>query len=291
MIPRITKLSDALGAEITGIDLRNPLTPDMIEMLNAALARFQLLCFRYQALAPLELANFSRCWGTLEVSDSLPLHPDVPEVSIILSEQNQMRKYGGVWHIEYGAHRVGAAQLILYAIDIPSEGGDTSFCNLAAAFDHLPTFIQREISGLFALRRVDSGLAKEYASPAFVLKMASDEFTVTHPVVRTHPVTARDVLYIDQGFTREIVGIDPERGRMLLDHLKAHSVRPEFIYRHQWRQGDVVIFDNRSLQHKAECDYEGQRRELHRCLVRETTQPFFLATHEDVSQIPYRESE
>ena len=156
---------------------------------------------------------------------------------------------------------------MLYGVVVPSRGGDTQFVNMQAAYEALSPEMKARIDGLQVIHKYQSSRQTNKVSkrPESEMKAMPE---ATHPLVRTHPETGRKALYLNANRMEQIVGIDRAESDALLDTLIAHVIEPRFQYRHAWRQGDIVIWDNRSTMHKANADYpEGERRLMHRVIV------------------------
>ena len=155
---------------------------------------------------------------------------------------------------------------MLYGVVVPSQGGDTQFANMYAAYDALPSRMKARIDGLRVVHEYISSRTNKWVVQLPTAERAAMP-RATHPLVRTHPETHRKALYLASRM-EQIVGLDRTESDELLDELVAHAIRPEFQYRHVWRQNDLVIWDNRCTMHKANADYsEGERRLMHRVIV------------------------
>ncbi len=265
----ITRLSDAMGAEITGIDL-NDLDDGTFAAVDEAYLDHQMLCFRNQHLAPDSLVAFSERFGVVEPHDNLKFtlktHPKILVLSNdIDAKGNQIGVIdaGDAWHTDHSFKTRPANCTILYSLKNPSQGGATDFTNMYAAYDALSDELKQKIAPLRGVhsisklknRRVRISGAREDAV-AFYKRQEQAIPDVEHPLVRVHPVTGRKSLYCSPRFTIGLKGIGGEEGDTLLDRLIAHSVRPEFRYRHRWSDGDVVMWDNRCVNHRATGGYE-----------------------------------
>ncbi|MCP5150583.1 MAG: TauD/TfdA family dioxygenase [Ectothiorhodospiraceae bacterium] len=274
----IRRLNGALGAEVGGVDLARPLDAATADAIRAAFVGHAVLVFRGQDLDPAAQVAFTRLLGTPErhVLQQFAL-PEAPDVFVIsnVKEKGQPKgaiRAGQYWHsdLSYTARPTSAS--LLHAIRIPSYGGDTMFAGMAAAFDALSPTMQGMLDGLRAVH--DYTLAYEtffsrFADrPPLTAEQKAAVPPVEHPLVRTHPESGRRALFVNPGFTRRIVGLAPEESRALLDFLFAHATRPDLVYRHVWRAGDLVMWDNRSTMHLAVADYDmDEPRHMHRTSV------------------------
>ena len=269
----------AIGAEITAIDLSKELDDPGHERLTDAWNQHSVLVFRDQDLSPEQLIRFSKRFGALEVHvlDQY-LHPEHPEILVVSNVVENGRHVGiydaGIyWHSDLSYMAEPSRGSILYAIEIPEADGrslgDTLWASTAAAYEALDTATQRRIDSLqaaFSLANRFGKLVEDGDKDAILtdVQLAKTQEAV-HPVVRTHPVTGRKCIFVNEGHTARIVGLAEDESHSLLEELWAYCIRPEFVYRHNWRPGDVVMWDNVPTQHIALRDYElPQRRYLHR---------------------------
>jgi taurine dioxygenase len=265
----IRKLSDAMGAEIIGADLRD-LDDDMFGVINDAYLEHQMLCIRDQNLGPDSLVDFSERFGVVEPHDNLKFtlksHPKILVLSNDIDENgNQIGVIdaGDAWHTDHSFKTHPANCTILYSLKNPSRGGATDFTNQYAAYDALPDEMKDRIANLrgshsiskLKNKRVRISGAREDAVE-FYKRQEKMIPEVEHPLVRVHPVTGRKSLYCSPRFTIGLVGIGEEEGDKLLDELIAHAVKKEFRYRHRWADHDVVMWDNRCVNHRATGGYE-----------------------------------
>jgi taurine dioxygenase len=277
------RLSPVLGAEVTGLDLSRPLGDNAFKDLHQAwLDHHGLLVVRGQKLQPEAQVAFARRFGPLFGEDDhfqdsvkpylLPGNPAVYRVSNKVKEgvaQGRARA-GDYWHSDVSFRRHPAQASLLHAIEIPPAGGDTMFADMQQAYDALSDAMKALIDGLeavhdFALAAANSGT---YRADQLISTDFDGQNRCIHPVVIRHPETGRKALFVNPGFTAGLVGFEPEESRALLGFLFAHATRHEFIYRHRWAPGDLVIWDNRSLMHHAVVDYEGKgERYMHRVTV------------------------
>ena len=277
-----------IGAAITAVDLSQELDEPSHETLVDAWNRHSVLVFRDQGLAPEQLLRFSRRFGGIEVHilDQY-LHPDHPEILVVSNIVENGRHVGiydagKYWHADLSYMAEPSRGSVLYAIEIPEDGGrslgDTLWTSTAAAYDALDAPMRHRLDGLkaaFSLANRFNKLVEDGDRDAALTDVQKARtIEVIHPVVRTHPVTGRKCIFVNEGHTARIVGLAEDESRSLLEELWAHCIRPEFVYRHRWRQGDVVMWDNVPTQHIAIFDYAlPQRRLLHRTTLT-GTRPF-----------------
>ena len=180
---------------------------------------------------------------------------------------------GQYWHTDMSYTTNPAFGSMLYAIEIPATGGDTMFSNMYKAYEALSAPLKDLFEGMSTIHDF-AHTQRTHIAPAGLTKPASAELLamtppVAQPLVRTHPVTGRKSLYVSPGMMTEIVGLAPHESRAIIDFLVSHTTRPEFVYRHQWRQGDMVFWDNWASMHCAVADYgPDDRRLMHRTTIK-----------------------
>ena len=284
----IRPFDTAIGAEIAGIDLARPLDADTFRALEGAWNRHSVLVFRDQVINEDQHIAFSRRFGALEEHVLYQyLHPKYPEIFIVSNVKDESGRNVGAydagryWHTDLSYMAVPSRGSILYAIEIPhaDDGtvlGDTLWASTSSAYDGLSAALKQRIEGLkaeFSLENRHRKLVADGdAGAALDARHMQSAPPVVHKVARTHPVTGRKCLYVNEGQTGCIVGVPPDESDELLKTLWAECTRPEYIYRHKWRVGDVVMWDNVPTQHLAICDYAlPQRRYLQRTTLRGTS--------------------
>jgi taurine dioxygenase len=272
--PAFTKLGDHMAIAVEGIDLDRPVTDATAAALRGALLDNLVLCIRGQALAPLAYRDAMRFLGTLMTQTRTgALHDEVPEILILSSEDRdtlgdgKKLVVGAHWHSDDSYKAVPCALTILYGVEVPAVGGDTEFTNMYAAYDGLSADMRRRIDGLEVVHKYDSS-----RKGTRIAKLRSEDAAalpdVVHPLVRAHPETGRRALYMNPNRMEAIVGMARDESDALLDALTAHATRPRYQYRHKWRQGDIVVWDNRCTMHKANADYPaGSRRVMQRLMI------------------------
>jgi taurine dioxygenase len=266
------RASRALGLEVIGLDLSRPLDDETIAALRRALADHGVLLFRNQKITPQQHVDFSRRFGELEhhvLKDYLMAgHPELYVISNVKKDGKAVGRAGAgqYWHSDLSYVEKPALGSIMYAIEIPETGGDTLFANMFAAYESLSAPIQQLLSGLKAVHDFAYTQATQIAGKGRTRPASAEELAkvppVEHPVIRAHPENGRKALYANQGMTTHISGLQPMESSAILQMLFAHSTRPEFVYRHSWRVGDVVFWDNRSTMHCAVDDYSDDERRL-----------------------------
>ncbi len=266
----VTPLSEALGAEIAGVDLGRDLDGDTFSRIADAWREHLVLVFRGQRLSTEEQIAFASHFGALQEVRTTPgvshANPFVMMVSNVKEED-----WTGVLpdgemqlHSDQCYYEVPGKLTMLYALEVPPAGGDTLFANCYSAYESLPGEVKSEIAGLEALNVYD------YDANATIRQneISADAPRFAHPVVTTHPETGRKTLYVNRLMTDHIVGLDPQESRALLDTLIEAVERPDFIYTHVWRVGDVVMWDNRCTLHGRTGFDPSHRRMLRRVVVK-----------------------
>jgi taurine dioxygenase len=267
------KLCQHMAVAVSGLDLNRPADTATQAALREALNRNLVLCIREQKLAPPAFRDAMARFGTPMRRLQLAHTEECAEVNIISSEDRDVlgdgKKLvnGASWHTDDSFMREPCSLTMLYGVVVPSRGGDTQFVNMHAAYEALSPEMKARIDGLQVIHKYQSSRQTNRVSkrPDMEMKAMPE---ATHPLVRTHPETGRKALYLNANRMEQIVGIDRAESDALLDELISHAIEPRFQYRHAWRQGDIVIWDNRSTMHKANADYPpGERRLMHRVIV------------------------
>ena len=291
---RITKLGERLGAEISGVDLSRPIADDVFARLAQAFFDNEVVVFRGQRLTPEAQVAFTRRFGELEHhvrrESCLAGFPQILIVSNVLDEHGRAigaQDAGRFWHSDLSYKREPSLLSALYALEVPVRDGrvlgDTGFASATAAYEALSGPMKERLRGLrnvHSYRYYRAKNAKAQAEEAGAGLRVVQEHTPTPaqlagvpevemPVVRTHPVTGRRALFVNEAHTSHIAGLPSEESEALLAELYRHLVRPEFRYTHRWQPGDLLMWDNCAVQHKATFDYDlPLRRLMHRTTVR-----------------------
>ncbi len=274
----VRRLSGSLGAEVTGLDLSENGNNEAFSTIHKAFLDHSVLVFRNQSLTPDELVRFSKRFGPLEqhvlTQFAYPGNPDIFVVSNVKEKGKPIGaiRAGQYWHTDCSYLERPTLASVLYALEVPSYGGDTMFTSMACAYDELSETMKQLLEGLTAVHdytnAYDIFFSKVPDRPSLSEEQRAAVPPVEHPVVRTHPENGRKVLFVNPGFTRRIAGMTDAESRALLDFLFEHAQQPHFIYRHHWRRGDVVIWDNRATWHLAVADYDmDERRHMHRTSI------------------------
>lgn len=267
----VLPVSGALGAEVHGINLAGELDDAIVAEVRRAFLEHHVLFFRSQDLTAEELIAFGRRFGELDTHPFVEGTEAHPEVIEIITEPDDSFNFGGGWHADVTFLEEPDMGSILYAVDVPSHGGDTLFANQHRAYDALSDTMKRMIDGLVALHspgpQYKSGGYSTLSKSMRTKNADSASRVVHHPLVRTHPETGKKGLYINRGFTIEIEGMTRDEGAALLGYLFNHGTLEPFTCRFRWEPGSVAMWDNRSVQHYALYDYKGQARRMRRITI------------------------
>ena len=273
----INKFTPQCGAEVRGLDLSSPLSPFAVERLKVSLAEHCVLFFRNQVLTPSKLKLLGQAFGELHLHPAWPrLVSGHPEVMEIYADENTKRIAGEDWHSDVSCDPEPPLGSMLYLFEVPPQGGDTLFANMYEAFEALSSPLQKLIEELTALHDGEKTYRGRYEG------MVEDGKVYPcskHPVVRTHPITGRPLLFVNRIFTTCILGLSRAESDSLLELLFRHIEQPKFQCRFQWQSGSLAFWDNRCVQHHAIWDYYPHRRVGHRVTIKGDT-PFFRKNHE-----------
>ncbi len=268
----IRRVAGALGAEISGVDLAQPLDDQTILRIRRALVEHQVVFFRDQILTPEAQVRLGARFGSLNIHPYVAGMAGHPEVMEIIKEPEDRVNFGGGWHSDMSFLPAPAIASILYGVEIPDFGGDTLFASQAAAFEALSPGLQRTLEGLNAVHSAGREYSPQGHSAQKRKSMAVAEAEgavgeFVHPVVLIHPETGRKALYVNPAFTLRIEGWTKRESRPLLHFLFEHCRYEAFTCRFAWSAGSVAIWDNRSVWHFALNDYAGQRRHMRRVTI------------------------
>ena len=270
----VTRLTPHIGAEVTGIDLRQPVDAETRRSLNAAAVENVALVIRDQDFTPEQyLAAVSLFGEPMEqhfTQYALPGCPLVHEVSNRHKDKSGKRvMHGAGWHTDHTNHVRPPKYTSLYAVALPSSGGDTAVLNMRAGYEALPEEVRQKIQGMKTVNVFQGSASARYSGQSADAQAERKPEPVLQPLVRTNPDNGTRALYFHPVKTENIVGMDAAASQALLDDLLKRAARDEFIYRHKWRKGDMLIWDNRAAMHRAYFDYDPQEyRLLYRVLVR-----------------------
>lgn len=292
----VTRVGKHLGAEISGVDLSKPVDDDTFAQIAKAFFDSEVAYFRNQKLTPEQQVAFTRRFGVLEQhvrkESRLEGYPEILVVSNLLDQQGNAigsQDAGRFWHSDLSYKKEPSMLSALYAVEVPVKDGkvlgDTSFASSTAAYDALPADLKQRVDELknvhsyryYRSKNIqaqqeeqarDGRVIQEHVLTEEQLKSVPD---VETPLVRTHPVTKRRGLFVNEAHTSHIPGVPAAESEKLLSQLYQHIIKPELVYTHTWRAGDLLMWDNAAVQHKATFDYDlPLRRLMYRTTVRGT---------------------
>ena len=262
---RVEPLAGALGAEVSGVDLAKPLEPAVIAEIRQAWLAHQVLFYRDQPLSIDEHKAFARRFGELHIHPVLQQMADQGHPEIVVLESDARRPVvADRWHSDVTFEREPPLGSILRAVEVPEAGGDTMWASMTAAYDALSAPMQRALEGL---RAMHSGAGfRQIAKEGQAETLARNEMTA-HPVIRTHPVSGRQALFVNRTFTTRIPQLSRTESAGVLRMLYEHIETPEFQCRFRWRVNSLAFWDNRAVQHYASSDYWPARRVMERATI------------------------
>jgi taurine dioxygenase len=273
---KVKRIAGALGAELEGVNLAEPLGNDTFAAVHRALLDHCVIFFRDQVMTPDQQVAFARRFGAISIHPYAAAVEGHPQVMRVFKEKDDKVNFGGGWHSDMTFLEKPPLGSVLYAKEVPPQGGDTMFANQYLAYEALSAGMKRTLDGLNAVHSANAQYGVDGMSEAnrhndqrsMKPKTSEDaKAEMIHPVVRTHPETGRKALYVNIGFTQRFEGWTKEESRPLLRWLYEHCAKPEFTCRFAWDKNAVAFWDNRCTQHYALNDYHGHRREMHRVTV------------------------
>ena len=260
---KVERLTPAIGAEISGVDLGH-ITPGLIDEVREALLEHKVVFFREQQITREQHIDFARQFGPLEIHPATPKQQANREV-LQIAHGPDSRGAENFWHSDVTWRDEPSLGSILRAIEIPAVGGDTLFANMSLAYERLSDATKERIENLVAVHDIARVFAKRLNKKPEELHEKYPP--MEHPVVRTHPETNQRAIYVNGAFTSHIKGLDAQESRLLLDELFMSAWNPEVQCRFKWRVGSIAFWDNRSSQHFAASDYFPAARVMERVTV------------------------
>jgi taurine dioxygenase len=270
----VRPVNTAVGAEIFGVDLSEPLDEQTCGEIRGALLEHGVIFFRDQKLTPDQHLAFGGQFGTVEIDPTAGMgHPDgYPLIKEVRKEPEQTVNTGGNWHSDHSFDAAPPLGSILLARELPESGGDTLFAGMHAIYNALSDGLKETLDGLQAIHAKTHAFDNSNRSPDRKVtdqerveirrKFATRE--TVHPVVLRHPESGKKILYVNPNYTVRFKGWTVDESKPLLDFLYSHASRPEFTCRFHWQEGSIAFWDNRAVWHYAVNDYNGYRRLLHR---------------------------
>ncbi len=264
---KVNKLSAAIGVEILDIDLTQELASATVAEIRRAWLAHCVIFFRDQALSSAQFMRFAQTLGVPVEYPFVKGLPDFPCITPVVKLEHERANFGGIWHSDTTYLEAPPMGTLLIAREVPPAGGDTLFANQYLAYEMLSDGLKQTLAGLVGVAssaNADVSKTREDRVKTDGRDDAKQEYNAEHPVVRTHPETGRQALYVNAGHTAQFKGWTAEESAPLLNYLFEHQIQPELTCRFNWRPGSIALWDNRCAQHYPLNDYHGYRRVMHR---------------------------
>lgn len=270
----------ALGAEVRGLDLTAPLETEIFDAVEQAWFDHSVLLFRGQSLSDDALIQFSKNFGALDIAPASATdmagaqEKSRPEIWIISNVVENGKPIGALgdkeaeWHTDMSYVAEPPMASVLHALEIPKTGGDTSFANMYKALETMPDDLRREIENRFCNHDSSMTSVGELRAGAGEVVDVRRAPGAKHPMIRTHPATGGKALYLGRRLNGYVQGLDLATNEALLDALWAHCTQPKFVWTHQWRVGDLLVWDNRCAIHRRDSFNGSERRVMHRTQIK-----------------------
>ena len=277
----VAPIAGALGAEISGVDLSQPLDAETVAEIRRAFNDFLVVYFHGQDISPAQQCDVARLFGPLTRHPFIRTLPDHPEVAPLIRDADDRSgalNFGGLWHMDVTFMECPPLGSMLYAVDPPPFGGDTMFSNMYLAYDALSPGMKALADRLIVIhsaavsydphRGADDPKTSKVAQKGMAFDIGEDVTAeVEHPLVRIHPETGKRLLFVNAGYQVRFKDMTEAESKPLFDFFNAHASRPEFTCRFRYAKGTLGFWDNRCTQHFALDDYRGYRREMHRVQI------------------------
>jgi taurine dioxygenase len=261
----LTPLSPTIGAEVRGVDLGKDLSDDLIKQVHDALVDFKVLFFKDQQIDVTQQAAFAARFGELETHPFLPSNTEHAHV-IHFAKDEKVRGYENIWHSDVSWRETPSFGSVLHALEVPTVGGDTLWCDMEAAYTGLPDDVKAYLADLRAVHDFSQSFGA-LLSPEDLAERQKQFPSTAHPIVRTNPDSGRKCIYVNSIFTSHVEGLSDQESDDLLNFLFQQAKVPEYQCRFKWSKGAVAFWDNRSTQHYAASDYWPARRTMERVTV------------------------
>ena len=265
----VKPLAAALGVELSGVDFASELTQEVFREVRRLLVKHQVIFFRDQDISPQQHHDLAASFGPLQTHPAYGTVDGFPEITILESTAENPSKIEA-WHTDMTFRQHPPMGAVLRSKVIPEQGGDTLWASMTAAYDALSAQMKEFLSGLTAEHDFSWGFKESLAEPGGRERLAeavANNPPVVHPVIRTHPESAKKVLFVNSLFTTRILELEKQESAALLEFLYEHVATPEFSCRFNWEPDTIAIWDNRSTQHKPINDYFPAHRMLHRIVI------------------------
>jgi taurine dioxygenase len=268
-------LSPALGARISGLDVSQPLPRGVFEAIRDCWHEHGVVCLPGQSLEEMDQVRFGQCFGELATTQGeYGITPSHPAIMYVTNQKADGRYVGALpdgemfFHSDMCYVERPAMATMLYAMEIPSVGGNTLFANMYKAYETLPEATRQQLAGLKAVNSYEPGDEAPMAATRLKSAPSRHARSFAHPMVLTHPVTGRKALYVNRLMTESVVGLPRGESDALLESLFAHQEQAQFVYEHRWTRGDLVIWDNRCVLHARRDFSDSELRKLRRVAVK-----------------------
>ena len=273
---KIIKEDFALGATIQEIDLREPLDESLTAFISQALAENEVIFFRDQDISPQQHKDFALRFGKLQSHPVYPTIEGFPEITILENDEDNPSKIEK-WHTDMTFKQTPPLGSILLGKVIPKKGGDTLFASLSAAFSDLPKEMRESLQAMSAIHSFEHGFKESLSEPYGREKLSQalkDNPPVEHPVIRTHPITGKKLIFVNSLFTLKIKSLSDSKSKELLDFLCDHIKQEKYQCRFSWEVNSIAFWDNRSVIHKPDNNYWPQVRRMERITIDDTQSPY-----------------
>lgn len=284
----------ALAADVRGVDLSKKLDDATFKLILDAWSQHLVLRFRDQRLTDPQLEQFSARLGVLDRAPHyapgtvVTVKSDfVTVISNVVENGKPIGDLGNaeaLWHTDMSYNPVPPMASALYALEIPSSGGETGFCNMYLAYETLPEELKRRVEGMLCKHDSSRNSTGGLRSGQPEVTTPRDAPGAVHPLVRTHPITGRNALFLGRRLNAYIMGLEMQESEALLDELWAHSTRPELAWYQEWQLGDLILWDNRCVMHRRNAFDGSQRRIMHRTQIAGEKPVFIRAQLERAAQ-------
>lgn len=264
---KVKRLAGAIGAELSGIDLRDAAFAQQVANIRQAFLEHQVVFFRDQPLTPAQYLRFAHALGEPIDYPFVAGIDGFPKIIEVKKLEHERNNFGGIWHSDTTYLEVPPMASMLLALEIPPQGGDTLFASQYAAYEALSDTMQRLLTGLIGISssaKADVSMTREDRIKSSGREDSRAEYRAEHPIIRTHPETGRQSIYVNTAHTVGIKGLSDAEAKPLLEFLFAHQVKPEFTCRFSWQVASIALWDNRCALHNPVNDYHGFRRVMHR---------------------------
>ena len=265
----VKPLAGALGAELSGIDLRTVISPETIQHIRQLLVEYEVIFFRHQDISPQQQRALAASFGPLQKHPAYNTVEGYPEITILESTAEKPTKIEA-WHSDMTFRKHPPMGTVLKSVTVPDRGGDTLWSSMTAAYNGLSAPMQQFLQGLTAVHSFAHGFKESLAEPGGQERLADalkDNPPVVHPVIRTHPESGKQVIFVNALFTTHIEGLTAAESNTLLAFLFQHISTPEYTCRFHWQPHSIALWDNRSTQHKPINDYFPAHRQLQRITI------------------------